>query len=140
MKSRPLLYANTNQPSSEVYMQEGFHDIDAAPSKTYILSNPDKLAIYHQLAVGKRPQEQLYAIKTDNACLNNLADNPELAAIKEELREQLFEALRAQKNPRVLGNGDIFESYPRFAGMREFPGFKERGKYNPKYGKASLKN
>ena len=25
VKSRPLLYANTNQPSSEVYMQEGFH-------------------------------------------------------------------------------------------------------------------
>lgn len=121
-------------------MAGGFHDIDPAPSKTFILNNREELPKFYELAVAKRPQEQLYQIKDDPACIENLADKPAFLAIKEELKAQLFEALKQQGDPRVLGTGDIFESYPRFAGMREFEGFKERGKYNPKYGKAKLQD
>lgn len=134
------LPAGHQSPQGFKPMQGGFHDIDPAPSKSHILNHPEKFATYYQLAVGKRPQEQLYAIRQDKACLHNLADDPEYKTQKEELRQQLFDALRAQEDPRVMGQGDIFESYPRFAGMREFPGFNERGKYNPKYGKTSLKD
>jgi uncharacterized sulfatase len=33
----------------------------------------------------------------------------------------------------MTGNGDVFDSYPRFGLMRPFDGFKERAKYNPAY-------
>jgi uncharacterized sulfatase len=45
-----------------------------------------------------------------------------------------MQALREQGDPRALGTGDIFESYPRVSRMRpELGGFAERGEYNPKY-------
>ncbi len=119
-------------------MAGGFHDIDPAPSKTFIFEHREDLPKFFELAMAKRPQEQLYQITVDPACLENLADKASFLAKKEELKALLFEALKEQGDPRVLGTGDIFESYPRFAGMRAFDGFKERGKYNPKYGKAKL--
>ena len=46
----------------------------------------------------------------------------------------LEKALTEQQDPRVLGTGDIFESYPRVSSMRPaLGGFAERGTYNPKY-------
>ena len=48
-------------------------------------------------------------------------------------KKTLINELKKQGDPRVLGTGDVFESYPRFGAMRNFPGFKERGKYNPAY-------
>lgn len=116
-------------------MQQGYHDIDACPSKTHLIENQNQLAFYFNLAVAKRPQEQLFDIKNDPACVKNLAGESTFAAIKNELKGKLLTALKDQGDPRMLGNGAIFESYPRFATMRKFPGFKERGKYNPKYQK-----
>jgi len=46
-----------------------------------------------------------------------------------------LDKLKKQGDPRVTGNGDIFESYPRFGAMRNFPGFKKRGEYNPAFQK-----
>ncbi len=41
--------------------------------------------------------------------------------------------LTEQKDPRVLGTGDLFDSYPRFGKMRPFPGFNTQGQYNPAF-------
>lgn len=54
-----------------------------------------------------------------------------------QLKKELEKNLTEQADPRMTGNGDIFESYPRFGLMRPFDGFRERGKYNPAYGKKS---
>ena len=44
------------------------------------------------------------------------------------LRDRLTE----QGDPRMLGYGDIFDSYPVFDGIQQtIPSFKEIGKYNP---------
>lgn len=129
---------NHSNPPGFKSMQGGFHDIDASPSKSFIVDQAQELPFFYELAVGKRPKEQLYNIQTDPACIEDLSRYAVFQFKKEELRKQLFKALHQQGDPRVQGNGEIFESYPRFAGMREFPGFKERGKYNPKFGKAAL--
>jgi uncharacterized sulfatase len=52
-----------------------------------------------------------------------------------DLAPTFLEVANVKDAPVMTGNGDIFESYPRFGGMRDFPGFKEGGKYNPKYQK-----
>jgi len=114
---------------------EGYYDIDESPSKTFMIENQDAEGVkelFH-LAVGKRPSEELYNIKTDPDCLNNLADQTEFYDIKVKLGKELEKVLTEQGDPRMLGYGDIFESYPRYSRMRNFDGFKEQGEYNPEY-------
>jgi uncharacterized sulfatase len=67
--------------------------------------------------------------------MHNLADNAGYEALVDSLRNLLKTELTAQGDPRVTGMGDVFESYPRISSMRPFPGFKERGQYNPAYQK-----
>ena len=56
------------------------------------------------------------------------------AEILAKLGSTLEQHLREQSDPRVLGYGDIFESFPRYASFKpSLKGFKERGEYNPAY-------
>ncbi|MCC6142345.1 MAG: hypothetical protein IT368_00925, partial [Candidatus Hydrogenedentes bacterium] len=111
----------------------GYADIDDGPTVRF-MRHAEAFPKLWELAIGKRPEEELYDIRNDVACLHNLAANAEHAQTLERLRGMLEAALEAQKDPRVLGTGDIFESYPRVSAMRpELGGFAERGKYNPRY-------
>jgi len=117
---------------------DDYYDIDSSPSKSYIVDNKDDPAVkpFFEMTCGKFPAEQLYDMKTDTACLKNLADEPAHAAAKTALVNQFDETLTAWGDPRMTGGGDVFESYPRFNGMRpKLGGFAERGEYNPKYQK-----
>lgn len=124
---------NETLPQGFKTMKDGYHDIDACPSKTLLLENQDSYKMYFDLAVAKRPEEQLFNIIDDPECIYDLAKSPDHQDIKRMLAEQLMAELTMQKDPRALGNGDIFESYPRFGGMRQFPGFKTRTEYNPAF-------
>jgi hypothetical protein len=44
--------------------------------------------------------------------MNDLANDPRYARKKEELKKLLFETLKRQKDPRLMGNGDVFDKYP----------------------------
>jgi uncharacterized sulfatase len=82
----------------------------------------------------KRPPEELYRVKTDFACMENLAGSKEYESILEELRNKLENELRKQSDPRVLGYGDMYESFPRYGRFREeLEGFDKQGEYNPDY-------
>ncbi|HKJ67605.1 MAG TPA: sulfatase [bacterium] len=111
-----------------------YHDIDDSPSKTYMLEHQDDPAVcqlFH-LGFGKRPLEELYDIQADPGCIHNLAGQYEYQQLQEHLWEQLEDTLRAQHDPRAFGY-EIFESYPRYSHMRDFPGFKQQGEYNFEY-------
>ncbi|MBD3384633.1 sulfatase-like hydrolase/transferase [candidate division KSB1 bacterium] len=110
---------------------EGFHDVDASPTKSLILENKNKTDIkpFYELAFAKRSEEELYDIVKDPYCIHNLALDKAFADIKAAFKEKLMTALRQQNDPRAFGY-EIFESYPRYSRMRDFAGFKERGKYN----------
>jgi len=117
---------------------EIFADIDDGPSKQFVLSRrgDSNIRHYFDLACGKRPAEELFDIRKDPACLENLAGVPAHAATLKSLRSDLENTLRAQNDPRLTGSGDIWETYPRFSPMRpELGGFAEQGKYNPAYRK-----
>lgn len=82
----------------------------------------------------KRPPEELYDLTADPACLKNLANDPARAADKRRLRGELEKRLTAQGDPRMLGHGDIWESYPRFGPFKpQIEGFNKRGEYNPAF-------
>jgi N-sulfoglucosamine sulfohydrolase len=94
--------------------ETGYLNTDGSPTKTLIL-NMNRRRIntgIWELNFGKRLEEELYDIRTDPSCMNNLAGDPDYADLVNNLREQMESELRDQNDPRILGNGDIFDKYP----------------------------
>lgn len=105
-------------------MHSGYHDIDAAPSLDAMTDNADDPYFnrYLHLSVGRRPAEELYDIKKDPACIQNLALDPDYEELTQSFRNQLTHFLEETGDPRVTGDGEIWEEYPRLRGpMRDFP-------------------
>jgi N-sulfoglucosamine sulfohydrolase len=101
-----------------------FTDIDAAPSKSYIIENhmDETTRPYFDLAVARRPEFELFNVKNDPYNLNNLSGNLDYLEIEKEMKEALIRELTKSGDPRVVGpDKEIFDSYPRYMPMREFP-------------------
>lgn len=101
-----------------------FTDIDGCPTKAFLVENHLDPAIRPSFlaATAKRPEWELFDVRTDPDCLRNLADDPQHAATRQRLQEPLKQALLQTQDPRVTGpDPDIFDSYPRYARIREFP-------------------
>ncbi len=94
--------------------ETGYLNCDGGATKSEILNgkNNPQLFRFWELNFGKRPAEELYNTDNDPYCITNLADNPLYKKIKSKLKSQLFSELKKQKDPRILGNGDIFDNYP----------------------------
>ena len=114
-------------------ISEGYEDIDDSPTKSFMIKNQKDWAQLFHIGFEKRGSAELYDMKTDPYCLNNLSKSAKMKPILTKLITLLEKKLTEQGDPRMTGNGDIFDSYPRFGLMRPFDGFKERGKYNPKF-------
>jgi N-sulfoglucosamine sulfohydrolase len=93
--------------------QTGYLNCDGSPTKTLLLKARKKQGEEHfwKGSFGKRPQEEFFNVKDDPECLNNLADNPDLSPLKNQLKDQLFAELKKQGDPRMFGNGHIFDEY-----------------------------
>jgi len=97
----------------------GYADIDAAPTKSYMLKHRDdqKVKRLFDLAFGKRPAEELYDLAKDPDQLKNVADKPGYAKVKKKLANALMAELKETKDPRVLGKGDAFDNYPYYGSL-----------------------
>lgn len=101
-----------------------FTDIDPSPSKSFIIEHHDdnKYSKYFDQAVKKRPEFELYRVDSDPGCLHNLAGKPRYAEVERELNKILVRELNLTGDPRVTGpDKEIFDSYPRYMPLREFP-------------------
>ena len=100
-----------------------YHDIDSSPSLTFLTQHhaDPKISRFLELAVGKRPAEELYDIRQDPGCLVNLAADPKHGPTRQRLAKELEDYLRQTGDPRVLGKGEIWETYIRYSPLREFP-------------------
>ena len=97
--------------------ETGFTGCDSSPTKSDILALRERGdERYFQLCFGKRPLEELFDIQADPHCMENLAGKPELAPLKEGLWTELQAALKATGDPRIDGNGDIFDTYEYVGG------------------------
>jgi N-sulfoglucosamine sulfohydrolase len=104
-------------------MHDAYHDIDACPTLDFLVAHREDPEIekYFHLAVDKRPAEELFDIKTDAACLNNLAKNPDYKNVLSAHRAQLGGYLMETDDPRVTGKGEVYETYVRYSPLRQFP-------------------
>lgn len=119
----PQALRDDGEPGPITAAANAFADIDASPSKAFLIANRDHpdYREYYLRAVGKRPAEELFDIRTDPGCLNNLAADPDHAGVRAELAARLDAYLTETADPRVVGpDPDIFETYRRYSPIREF--------------------
>jgi arylsulfatase A-like enzyme len=78
--------------------------------------NRNKFQQLFQLSFGKRPAEELYAVKNDPYNLTNLAADPKHSAARNRLSQQLDRYLVKTEDPRATGRGELLDAV-----MKAFP-------------------
>jgi N-sulfoglucosamine sulfohydrolase len=92
--------------------ETGYKDVDDSPTKRLVIELKDQgQPRWWELAFGMRGGEELYDIRKDPGCVINLAGDTSFAPVKEKLWKELQETLKQQQDPRILGNGDVFDKY-----------------------------
>ena len=94
--------------------ETGYLDVDGSPTKTEVLkarSDTERKA-YWDVCFGKRGSEELYDLRSDPDCLSNLAGKDMTRHLQTSLHQHLFAELKTQQDPRVSGNGKVFDEYP----------------------------
>ncbi|MGN7990024.1 sulfatase family protein [Pedobacter sp. 22226] len=94
--------------------ETGYLNVDGGPTKTACLNTvyaTNNDFNYWLWSFGKRNNEELYDIKKDPACLNNLITNPLQKNRSAQLRNKLLALLKEQSDPRVFGKGTQFDLY-----------------------------
>lgn len=94
--------------------ETGYLNTDGSPTKTQLLNLPRgaETVRYWRRSFGKRPPEELYRIASDPFVMRNLAGQPVYQSLQERMRARLFAALEAQGDPRMQGEGEVFDEYP----------------------------
>jgi uncharacterized sulfatase len=110
-----------------------FTDIDAAPTKSFIIEHYDDEGIKHffELSVAKRPEFEFYDVNSDPYCLENLSGDPNYYVTEQEMKNALLNELKKSGDPRVVGpDKEIFDSYLRYSPIRDFPDPAGNKKYS----------
>lgn len=101
-----------------------FTDIDAAPTKSFIIENmnDEEIRPFFDWAHAKRPEFEFFNVKDDPFCLNNLVGNPDYSETEKEMKDALLNELKKSEDPRIVGpDKEVFDSYIRYSPIREFP-------------------
>ncbi|MDF9798188.1 N-sulfoglucosamine sulfohydrolase [Catalinimonas alkaloidigena] len=110
-----LLYVQNFEPDRwpSGNPETGYLNTDGGATKTQILNMryEEDMRAYWLMNFGKRPAEELYRIDEDPDCVHNLALNPEYTPMLEELKVRMLAELQAQGDPRMMGNGHVFDEY-----------------------------
>lgn len=104
--------------------ETGYLDTDGGPTKSLILEmgRKDRADRFWRLNFGMRPAEEFYDLSVDQDCVHNLAGESVHKETLQKLRERMESELKAQGDPRMAGNGRVFDEYPATNGA----GFYEK--------------
>ena len=105
----------------------GLKDTDASPTKSLIEEAGDS-SPYWQHAFGKRPAEQLFDLSIDPDCVMNLASDPQYSDKIALLHETLVAELKTQNDPRMFGQGAVFDEYLSPRALSAVDAAKRNGK------------
>ncbi len=89
-----------------------FGDLDASPTKAWLIENRKKAKKYYDWAFAKRPEEELYDLTKDPDQVRNVAGEKVYADVKRELSAKLMKILKETGDPRVKGDGSTFDKPP----------------------------
>jgi arylsulfatase A-like enzyme len=122
IRTPTLLYVRNYEPERwpAGNPETGFGNIDGSPTKDLLIEQHEAgNSEFYNLSMGMRPAEELYRIDRDPDCMENLAGDPEYAATKAQLLERMERELREQGDPRMFGNGAVFDNYPNTGSSRQ---------------------
>ena len=90
--------------------ETGYLETDGSPTKTAVLDTRFIPAqkYFWDICYGKRPADEIYDVRHDPDCLTNLAATVSSAVFQ----QQLFTELKQQGDPRMSGDGHVFDVYP----------------------------
>lgn len=90
-----------------------YYDIDNGPTKSEVVAGKEDplLGRYFDLAISKRPADELYNLKKDPHAMENLASNPENAEVLKRMKQNLDSVLEKTEDPRSFGQGSKFDEY-----------------------------
>jgi N-sulfoglucosamine sulfohydrolase len=94
--------------------ETGYLNTDGGATKSYLLDQRRKgyNKYFWSLCFGKRPMYELYDIRKDQDCVNNLADKPAFKTVLATMEKEMEAKLLAQGDLRMLGYGTVYEKYP----------------------------
>ena len=115
---------NTTPPPREEILtnyHSVYADIDKSPTKVWMIYNRAKKDVrpLFELGFGKRPQEELYDLRSDPDYLTNVAYEPGYTEIREDLNDQLMHLLIKQEDPRIVESPPRFEKAPYAGSVSE---------------------
>lgn len=89
--------------------ETGYMDCDAGATKSLLIDAHRKNIAdpFWSMCFGKRPALEFYDLKADPDFVKNMPDDVRA----ESLRKQLHQELKAQGDPRMFGEGDLFDRY-----------------------------
>ncbi|MCD0459164.1 sulfatase family protein [Roseiconus lacunae] len=93
--------------------ETGYLNCDGGPTKTEVLElrRAGTASTFWRLCFGKRPQEELYHVGRDPDCVDNLVGNSDHSDRIAKMREQMQSELKAHGDPRMFGQGNVFDRY-----------------------------
>ncbi len=94
--------------------ETGYLNCDASPTKTDILQKhrSGETPMFWDLGFGKRVAEEFFNLKDDPDCIHNLAGSADHLSQLAKLKSRMIAELSEQGDPRMFGNGAIFDTYP----------------------------
>ncbi len=93
--------------------ETGYLDTDGSPTKSLILDRGrvHRADNFWRLNFGMRPKVELYDLSDDPSCVRNLADSLSQSQRLRELEQRMEEELKQQRDPRMFGQGQLFDEY-----------------------------
>ena len=89
-----------------------YPDMDASPTKVFLMTHRDSHAEYFGYAFALRPEYELYDLKKDPDQIRNVAPQAGYASVLRQLTDRLMQTLREHGDPRVTGDGTTFDRKP----------------------------
>ena len=91
-----------------------FGEVDPSPTKDLMRAQAEAPGFdrLYAAAFSKRPAEEIYDLESDPVQMQNVADDPAYATVKETLGDRLDAHLLATSDPRALGEPPTWESNP----------------------------
>ncbi len=96
-------------------------DEDAGPTKAWLIRSrkKDSWKMLFEQVYGKRPHLELFNIKQDPSEMHNLAGEDQYAALEEELTKSLLNEMRRTGDPRLIREGEFYETPPMAGPLKE---------------------
>ena len=91
-----------------------------------------EVAPYAAPIFGPRAAEELYDLDKDLGELNNLAEKPDYAAVKDRMRKALFSYLAATQDPRATGDMALFNETSAWVQSRKDSGYADTARKGAK--------